>query len=1329
LLAIFISCFDLPSVQAQELSVVVPVLYSRPDSRPSHFNWEFESSGGGDVQIGQFACGSYWVAPANGDTGVKVLSLTGKTDDSNWHDYISCDADPITENHGLMGTKTPLAADSIADGNPAGPVYGSYDASENIIPNLPFTYSPGSGSCVSLVAALQRHEAETSKNGTKGILGEAVDAYCIVTILPSVPANNGSDMIRPNITGTTKEFLTWDDFDLSRLPSYSYLSGKTTQGWLDTQTRWRSSTEIFGMNTEISTNTWKYFSEGGRAFRAHNLISDYGSGVSRTFNDDVFTLFSNANTLAEKKVGLAAMLAYGLDIYHARYDYGTADRKAWSSGAGQWQGQFMPVVLLSALLEDDSKADELRKIAISNHGDEIADLGPVELRQISRGVTGVLLWGDGPPYHRNGNTLTDMEWRHWANMTEAHCFDSAIGGTCNIAAGKKTSGDPYGYIDGPAEKPGTNYMAVSFGSVRALAAAMILMPEIRSVINTDDPIEYVDRALRHGLWTYPDPVATIADDDQGCLPYYTYVSGCDDWGVTWGPDPSDVRFAIEDGTGRFPSMDGNALVPTSSYESSAAKNNWATIIALYDGDTYEDNAVALGVVVSPEIIFDFASDKAHIRSATPDAEIRYTLDGSNPTTSSILYTAPVSVSDETEVRAKAYLTGKTASAVRIRVFNGTGSSDTTAPSVPTGLTSSNVTSLSVDLDWTASTDNVAVAGYNIYTNGTYSGNLSGTSVTVGPLSPSTSYTFTVSAYDTSNNESTQSSGVSITTTSGSSSWSVDIEAHTDDQEIWDTGGAKYVGQSNMRIGGSGSNVDANGVFPFELPELDAGETITAASFSIKLESISGSPSGSIDIHGLDYRTTSAVSASTDYYDGSFTGDSSATPIDDAFATLSSSTGTILVTDSTGESNLADYLNAQYTAGAEGGDFVFLRLNPSDPNVGNYLYWVFSSANASTSGDRPTLSIEVTDNSDTEDPTVPTGVSLDAITSTTATLSWNASMDNVGVTGYKVYTDGSNPVSVTATNTTITGLTVGVDYTFTVSAVDAASNESLESSDVDLIRVTGVNVVPSTLGLITGGTGFVYDTVSPSNAFDLNVNWSSSNTSVATVDSTGLVTAIAVGSATITGTTVDGGYTDTCAVTVSAPSVRYVDVEGHTDDQEIYDTGGSKYVGQANMRIGGSGSNVDACGVFPFELPVLVGDETITSATFTIKLESLSGSPSGSIDLHGLDYRTTSAVSASGDYYDGSFSGDSAATPIDGAFATLSSSTGTILVTDSTGESNLVDYLNAQYTAGAEGGDYVFLRLNPSDPNVANYQYWVFSSANASTAADRPQLSIEITEGN
>lgn len=83
-----------------------------------------------------------------------------------------------------------------------------------------------------------------------------------------------------------------------------------------------------------------------------------------------------------------------------------------------------------------------------------------------------------------------------------------------------------------------------------------------------------------------------------------------------------------------------------------------------------------------------------------------------------------------------------------------------------------------------------------------------------------------------------------------------------------------------------------------------------------------------------------------------------------------------------------------------------------------------------------------------------------------------------------------------------------------------------------VPVTGVSLISST----TVGVGksiTLTANVLPSNASNKSVTWKSNKTSVATISSTGRVTGVSEGTAVITVTTVDGGFTDTCTVTVKA----------------------------------------------------------------------------------------------------------------------------------------------------------------------------------------------------
>lgn len=97
---------------------------------------------------------------------------------------------------------------------------------------------------------------------------------------------------------------------------------------------------------------------------------------------------------------------------------------------------------------------------------------------------------------------------------------------------------------------------------------------------------------------------------------------------------------------------------------------------------------------------------------------------------------------------------------------GGGGSDTQAPSAPGGLTSTGKTSSSVSLSWNAASDNVGVTGYDVYSGSSQVLTVSGTSATVGGLSASTSYTFTVKARDAAGNTSPASNAVTVTTGAG-----------------------------------------------------------------------------------------------------------------------------------------------------------------------------------------------------------------------------------------------------------------------------------------------------------------------------------------------------------------------------------------------------------------------------------------------------------------------------------------------------------------------------------------------------------------------------------
>ena len=87
-------------------------------------------------------------------------------------------------------------------------------------------------------------------------------------------------------------------------------------------------------------------------------------------------------------------------------------------------------------------------------------------------------------------------------------------------------------------------------------------------------------------------------------------------------------------------------------------------------------------------------------------------------------------------------------------------------------------------------------------------------------------------------------------------------------------------------------------------------------------------------------------------------------------------------------------------------------------------------------------------SDTEAPTTPTNVTLNNSTLNAITISWTASTDNIGVTGYNVYLDGILTTQTTNTSATITDLNTNTTYSFTIVAKDLINNRSTASTAVN-----------------------------------------------------------------------------------------------------------------------------------------------------------------------------------------------------------------------------------------------------------------------------------------
>ena len=171
----------------------------------------------------------------------------------------------------------------------------------------------------------------------------------------------------------------------------------------------------------------------------------------------------------------------------------------------------------------------------------------------------------------------------------------------------------------------------------------------------------------------------------------------------------------------------------------------------------------------------------------------------------------------------------------------------------------------------------------------------------------------------------------------------------------------------------------------------------------------------------------------------------------------------------------------------------------------------------------------------------TGITLDKTTlsmkeGTTAALT--ATVTPANATNKTVtWSSHETAIATVDNNGVVTAHKIGSSViTATAGSVSAKCTVTVVSSTV---AVTGITLSPTTLSLKEGGSATLNATVSPTDATDKTVSWTTSNSAVATV-SAGTVTAVKAGTATITATA--GGKSATCSVSVTANTITATNIE-------------------------------------------------------------------------------------------------------------------------------------------------------------------------------------------
>ncbi|WP_405079196.1 fibronectin type III domain-containing protein [Paenibacillus chitinolyticus] len=387
--------------------------------------------------------------------------------------------------------------------------------------------------------------------------------------------------------------------------------------------------------------------------------------------------------------------------------------------------------------------------------------------------------------------------------------------------------------------------------------------------------------------------------------------------------------------------------------------------------------------------------------------------------------------------------------------------DTTAPSAPTNVRITGTTETTVSLAWSASTDNVGVTGYEVYRTGNgavneLSATATGTSVTVTGLNNGASYSFYVVAKDAKGNKSPASGSVKVSTDMQPPTAPGNLKAvlnglnvtltwmaSTDNTAVdyyrvykaYDS--VDYGVNGNYETTGTGSFALVEGrMYKFKVTAVDkAGNEsppsneVTVEAFAEPLAPPTGLVVSNLGESGLTLSWTASPSGSrVSSYAVYRTGNGATNQL------TASTSGTSVAIDSLNSgAAYSFYVKAKDASG------------------------VFSAAS---------VPVSVT-MKDLKAPSAPSGLAA-STSGNQLTLTWTASADNVGVTGYvlyKAYDNGAFTPDGTYTGTSASfPIVEGRSYQFMVKAVDAAGNASPGSNTVAVwkgvsppsgLKVTGV----------------------------------------------------------------------------------------------------------------------------------------------------------------------------------------------------------------------------------------------------------------------------------
>lgn len=383
------------------------------------------------------------------------------------------------------------------------------------------------------------------------------------------------------------------------------------------------------------------------------------------------------------------------------------------------------------------------------------------------------------------------------------------------------------------------------------------------------------------------------------------------------------------------------------------------------------------------------------------------------------------------------------------VFDNGDGSDTLAPTVPGGLSASEITDSSVVVSWQPSGDNVAVKNYVLYQDKVQILTDSLTRYTVTGLSPQTIYTYSVRAVDGAGNISRFSPQITATTLKKiikKDSIQLDTIAPTAPKNLL----ASNTTGTSTELSWN-TSTDSSGVLAYRVYQ----DTILLASVPDTTYLVANLSPGlnynfsvsAIDISENESVLSNVVSVTTVQ---DTVRDTIAPPPPTNLIVTDSSQTTIglsweAVADSVGAIEYRVYQDTTIVTTITETRYEATELLP-ETEYSFSVSAIDSLENESALSNIVVVTTEAEEIvlQDTVPPTTPTNLIAEEVSQTTVNLRWDAATDSLGVANYTVYQDGGAIVTVAGTTYRVTGLAAGTSYNFTVSAADTAENVSQQS---------------------------------------------------------------------------------------------------------------------------------------------------------------------------------------------------------------------------------------------------------------------------------------------